>query len=180
VVSRLITALAAARQRAWGLAGDRAPGADGNLIPAGTGATIVLARPEKEKAAPAWKKTYGFHPLAAFAGHGAGAGGEALAIVLRAGNTGSNTASGHIEVTRPALAQLPPKVRRRVLIRTGSGGGTHDFLAWLASPSRRLHYPAGMTITKQMQQAILALPGRVGSPPMTPAGRRGQAHGWPG
>jgi DDE family transposase len=109
VVSRLITALAAgapralaatgtaraaARQRAWGLAGDRAPGADGNLIPAGTGATIVLARPEKEKAAPAWKKTYGFHPLAAFAGHGAGAGGEALAIVLRAGNTGQIPPAG--------------------------------------------------------------------------------------
>ena len=46
-----------------------------------------------------------------------------------------------------------------MLIRTDSGGGTHEFLAWLASPGRRLHYSVGMTITDEMQQAILSLPG---------------------
>jgi hypothetical protein len=51
-----------------------------------------------------------------------------------------------------------------VLIRTDSGGGTHDFLAWLASPSRRLHYPAGMTITEDIQDAITQLPDRVWEP----------------
>jgi len=179
VVSRLISALAAegpralravrqaraaARERAWALAGDRAPGADGSLIPVDIDATIVLAHSEKEKAAPTWKKTYGFHPLAAFADHGAGAGGEALAILLRAGNAGSNTASEHVEVARLALAQLPRRARRRVLIRTDSGGGTHEFLAWLASPGRRLHYSVGMTLTEEMQEAILALPDRVWEP----------------
>jgi Transposase DDE domain group 1 len=158
------TARAAARERAWALAGDRAPGAGGRLIPVDIDATVVLAHSEKEKAAPTWKKTYGFHPLAAFADHGNGAGGEPLAIVLRPGNAGSNTASEHIEVTRLALAQLPRKLRRRVLIRTDSGGGTHDFLHWLASPSRRLRYSIGMTITEDMQQAILALPDRVWEP----------------
>jgi len=179
VVSRLISALAAegpralravrqaraaARERAWALAGDRAPGADGSLIPVDIDATIVLAHSEKEKAAPTWKKTYGFHPLAAFADHGAGAGGEALAILLRAGNAGSNTASEHVEVARLALAQLPRRARRQVLIRTDSGGGTHEFLAWLASPGRRLHYSVGMTLTEEMQEAILALPDRVWEP----------------
>ena len=58
VVSRLVTALAAdapralrairrvratARQRAWALAGERAPGADGSLIPVDIDATIVIA-----------------------------------------------------------------------------------------------------------------------------------------
>ena len=43
-------------------------------------------------------------------------------------------------MTQLALAQLPRRLRRRVLIRTDSGGGTHDFLAWLASPGRCLHY----------------------------------------
>ena len=124
----------------------------------------MLAHSEKEKAAPTWKKTYGFHPLAAFADHGAGAGGEPLAILLRSGNAGSNTAAEHIEVTKLALAQLPRKLRRRVLIRTDSGGGAHDFLNWLASPGRRLHYSAGMTITEDMQGAILALPERVWEP----------------
>ena len=47
------------------------------------------------------------HPLSAFADHRAGAGGEPLAILLRADNAGSNTAAEHIEVTRLALAQLP-------------------------------------------------------------------------
>ena len=176
VISRLVSALAAdgpralaairraraaARERARALAGERAPGADGALIPVDIDATIVLAHSEKEKASPTWKKTFGFHPLAAFADHGAGAGGEPLAILLRAGNAGSNTASEHIEVARLALAQLPCKLRRRVLIRTDSGGGTHDFLSWLASPGRRLHYSTGMTITEDMQQAILALPDRI-------------------
>jgi hypothetical protein len=90
VVSRLVTALAAdapralrairkaratARQRAWVLAGERAPGADGSLIPVDIDATIVIGL-EKEQAAATWKKTFGFHPLAAFAGHGGGAGGN--------------------------------------------------------------------------------------------------------
>jgi hypothetical protein len=179
VISRLVSVLAAdapralaairraraaARDRAWTLAGERAPGADGSLIPVDLDATIVLAHSEKEKAAPTWKKTFGFHPLAAFADHGAGGGGEPLAILLRAGNAGSNTAAEHMEVTRLALAQLPRRTRRRVLIRTDSGGGTHEFLAWLASPGRRLHYSIGMTITDDMQQAILQLPDRIWEP----------------
>ena len=91
VVSRLVSALAAdapralrairkaraaARERAWALAGDRAPGADGPLIPVDIDATIVIAHSDKEKAAPTWKKTFGFHPLAAFADHGAARAGK--------------------------------------------------------------------------------------------------------
>jgi hypothetical protein len=179
VISRLVSALAAegpralrairraraaARERAWALAGDAAPGADGGLIVVDLDATIVTAHSEKEQAAPTWKKTFGFHPLAAFADHGAGAGGESLAIMLRPGNAGSNTAAEHIEVTKLALAQLPRRSRRRVLIRTDSGGGTHDFLAWLASPGRRLHYSVGMTITDDIAGAILTLPDRIWEP----------------
>jgi Transposase DDE domain group 1 len=179
VVSRLITALAAdapralrairkaravARDRAWALAGDDAPGADGSLIPVDIDATIVAAHSEKEQAAPTWKKTYGFHPLAAFADHGAAGTGEALAIMLRPGNAGSNTAAEHIGTARIALAQMPRRLRRRVLIRTDSGGGTHEFLAWLTSPGRRLHYSVGMTITEDMQEAIGQLPDRIWEP----------------
>jgi hypothetical protein len=72
VVSRLITALAAdtpralkairkaqacARERAWALAGERAPGQDGSLIPVDIDATIVIAHSDKEKAAPTLKVT---------------------------------------------------------------------------------------------------------------------------
>ena len=95
---------------------------------------------EKEQAAPTWKKTFGFHPLTVFADHGAEGSGEPLAIMLRPGNAGSNTAADHFQAVRLALAQLPRAMRRRVLIRADSGGGTHEFLAWLAQPGRRLHY----------------------------------------
>ena len=105
-----------------------------------------------------------FRPLGAFADHGAAGTGEAVGIMLRPGNAGSNTAAGHIEVTRLALAQLPRRARRRALIRNDSGGGTHDFLAWLASPGRRLHYSVGMTITEDIAEAILNVPERVWEP----------------
>jgi Transposase DDE domain group 1 len=186
VISRLVSALAAdapralrairraraaGRERAWALAGERAPGADGSPVVVDIDATIVTAHTEKQQAAPTWKKTFGFHPLAAFADHGTGAGGEALAILLRPGNAGSNTAAEHIEVTKLALAQLPRRLRRRVLIRTDSGGGTHEFLSWLASPGRRLRYSIGLTITDDMQDAILALPDRIWEPAYDASGQ---------
>ena len=88
----------------------------------------MTAHSDKQQAAPTWKKTFGFHPLTVFADHGADGSGEPLAIMLRPGNAGSNTAADHITATKLALAQLPGQPRRRVLIRADSGGGTHEFL----------------------------------------------------
>ena len=152
------SARAAARERAWALAGPTAPGGDGGLVTVDLDATIVIAHSEKEQAAPTWKKTFGFHPMTAWADHGAAGNGEPLAIMLRAGNAGSNTAADHVEAARLALAQLPRHLRRRVLVRADSGGGTHDFLNWLTARPRRLHYSVGMTITEEIQAAILKAP----------------------
>jgi len=102
--------------------------------------------------------------MTAWADHGSTGNGEPLAIVLRAGNAGSNTAADHIETTRLSLAQLPRHQRRRTLVRTDSGGGTHEFLTWLTAPSRRLHYSAGMTITQDMQGAIGKVPASAWTP----------------
>jgi hypothetical protein len=179
VVSRLVTRLAAdapaalqairaarasARARAWELAGDAAPGVGGALVTVDIDATIVTSCSEKEQAMPTWKKTYGHHPLTVFADHGPDGSGEPLAVLLRAGNAGSNTAADHIEATRLALAQLPRHLRRRVLLRADSGGGTHDFLAWLAKPGRQLAYSVGFTITEDVQDAILKIPARAWTP----------------
>jgi hypothetical protein len=180
VVSRLVAGLAgdlpralkavrgaraAARERAWALAGGAAPGADGGPVVIDLDATIVIAHSEKEQAAPTWKKTFGFHPMTAWADHGQDGNGEPLAIVLRPGNAGSNTAADHIEAARLALAQLPRRLRGRVLVRADSGGGTHEFLRWLAARSRPLRYSIGMTITEDMQAAI----GKVPASSWTPA-----------
>ena len=105
-----------------------------------------------------------FHPLTAFADHGPGGTGEPLAIVLRPGNAGSNTAADHIEAARLALAQLPRHLRRRVLIRADSGGGTHEFLGWLTRPGRRFHYSVGFAMTEEVCEAILKVPAQVWTP----------------
>jgi hypothetical protein len=193
VVSRLVAALAgdlpralkavraaraAARERAWALAGDAAPGAGGPVI-VDLDATIVIVHSEKEQAAPTWKKTFGFHPMTAWADHGQDGNGEPLAIVLRPGNAGSNTAADHIETTRLALAQLPRRLRGRVLVRADSGGGTHEFLHWITSRSRPLHYSVGMTVTEDMQAAVLRVPRSPGRPLTTGTGRSGTARGSP-
>ena len=106
VVSRLVAALAAdlprsvkairaaraaAREHAWALAGEAAPGSGGGLVTVDLDATIVIAHSEKEQAAATWKKTFGHHPMTAWADHGQGGNGEPLAVVLRPGNAGSNT-----------------------------------------------------------------------------------------
>jgi hypothetical protein len=59
---------------------------------------------------------------------------------------------------------VPRQLRREVLIRTDSGGGTHEFLAWLARPGYRLHYSVGMTITDDIQDAILQVPAAAWTP----------------
>ncbi|WP_371778509.1 IS1380 family transposase [Streptosporangium subroseum] len=178
-VSRLIDRLAAdttkalkairaaraiAREHAWTLAESTAPGADGELIPIDLDATIVISHSEKENATPTWKKTFGFHPMTAFADHGPDGAGEPLTLVLRAGNAGSNTATDHINATVLALAQLPKTRRRQILIRTDSGGGTHEFLTWLTRPGRWLKYSIGFTITDDIGAAILRLPASAWTP----------------
>ncbi|MEV6980656.1 IS1380 family transposase [Sphaerisporangium sp. NPDC051017] len=157
-------ARAAARERAWALAGGDAPGADGDLIPIDIDATIVTAHSDKQDAAPTWKKTFGFHPMTVFADHGPAGAGESLALLLRPGNAGSNTAADHIDATSLALAQLPKQRRRKVLIRTDSGGGTHEFLSWLTRPGRWLAYSIGFTLTADIGEAILALPADAWTP----------------
>lgn len=165
-VSRTITALAqdadrvlgeiakarrSARTQAWALAGEASPlhgiSADAPLI-IDLDATIVISHSEKEQASPTFKKTFGFHPLAAFVDHGPDGTGELLAIDLRPGNSGSNTAADHIAVTRQALAAVPEidarRPGRKVMIRTDGGGASKEFLRFLTR--RGVSYSIGWTL----------------------------------
>ncbi|MEU9044610.1 MULTISPECIES: IS1380 family transposase [unclassified Kitasatospora] len=183
-VSRLIDTLSAAgpralaavrraradvRERVWQLAGQTAPGADGQVTVDIDG-VLVIAHSDKEAAAATWKKTYGHHPLMAFVDHGPAGSGEPVAAVLRPGNAGSNTAVDHIEAACLALTQLPKTYRRgrRTLIRTDSGGGTHAFVNWLDARGRWLSYSVGMTITDQVHQAVLLVPASAWTPAVEP------------
>jgi len=148
------TARAAARARVWELSGAQAPNhcsdAQSPLI-VDIDATLVTAHSEKEHASPTYKKGFGFHPLLAFIDHGRPGCGEPVAGLLRPGNAGSNTATDHIELVKDVLAGLPGgKARpgKKVLIRTDTAGGTHDFLNFLTK--RRLSYSVGFMLPTTM------------------------------
>lgn len=171
---KALAAIAAARARAragaWKLAGAHAPdrGISGDHpVIVDVDATLVTAHSDKEKAAPTFKRGYGFHPLCAFVDHGAEGTGEPLSILLRPGNAGSNTAADHISVARDALRQLPftgkgGRIGRKVLIRADSGGGTHEFVDWLHA--RKLGYSLGFTLPDDAVQRIAQIPDQAWTP----------------
>lgn len=164
------TARAAARSRAWALAGSNAPDhATGvrNPLVVDLDATLVTSHSDKEGAAATFKRGYGFHPLCAFVDHGSAGTGEPLTMLLRPGNAGSNTAADHITVIKKALAQLPghqPGRRpgRKVLIRTDAAGCTHDVLNWITG--QRLSYSVGFTLPGHTPDLLAKIPERVWAP----------------
>jgi len=183
-ISRLITRLAndapaalkainfaraRARAQAWALAGAQAPGharsvTDPLIID--VDATLVTSHSDKENAAPTFKKGFGFHPLCAFLDHGAQGTGELLAIQLRPGNAGSNTATDHIHVVRDAFAQVPGlagcRPGKSVLVRTDGAGGTHRLIEWLTA--QRVQYSIGYTLPSDAGELIEQIPDQCWTP----------------
>ena len=130
-------------------------------------ATLVTSHLDKEQARPPLKRGYGFHPLCAFLDHGAQGTGELLAIQLRPGNAGSNTANDHIGVLRDAFQQLPtsrPGARpgKSVLVRTDGAGGTHRLIGWLTG--QRVQYSIGYTLPSDTGELIEQIPDQCWTP----------------
>lgn len=163
------SARASVRAVAWKAAGAQGPDhridAETPLI-IDIDATLITAHSDKQHAAPTYKRGFGFHPLCAFADHGTGGTGEPLAVLLRPGNDGANTAADHKKVLADALAQLPGnpgyRVGRKVLVRTDAAGGTHQFLEYLSA--RRLAYSIGFGLTETIADAVDALPATAWTP----------------
>src|SRR5512144_2650463 len=119
----------------------------------------VTAHSDKEGAAPTFKRGYGHHPLWAFADHGPDGTGEPLAVLLRPGNAGSNTAADHVRGVADALRQLPGRRRgRSVLVRADAAGATHEFLRWLTARGRALAYSVGFPLPNDAAAAIAKIP----------------------
>ncbi|MBC7632039.1 IS1380 family transposase [Aeromicrobium sp.] len=164
------TARATARARAWALAGTDAPdhGTHArNPLIVDLDATLVASHSEKENAKPTYKRGFGFHPLCAFVDHGPDGTGEPLAMLLRPGNAGSNTAADHLVVIKAALAQFPghtPGTRpgRKVLIRIDGGGATHAVLDWLTG--QRLSYSVGYSLPAHTPDLLELIPEDVWTP----------------
>ena len=96
-------------------------------------ATLITAHSQKEGAAPTFKKGFGFHPLGAWLANT----GESLAMLLRPGNAGSNTVTGHLQVLGDALAQVPTRWRGRLIVRVDGAGATHELVKHLLSLNTR-------------------------------------------
>jgi Transposase DDE domain group 1 len=150
-------AVSAAREVAWRATGEEPAGFVIDLD-----ATLVTTKADKQDAAPTWKRTYGHHPLLAMDA----ARGEVLAVMLRPGNAGSNTAADHVVVLGQALDALPAReraghqpgddpglVRAEGLVRADAGGASH----WLVEEcgDRNLQFSVGYWIDGRVRDALL-------------------------
>lgn len=120
-------------------------------------ATLITAHSNKQRAAATFKKGFGFHPLGGWCANT----GEALAMLLRPGNAGSNTVADHVRVLADAIAQLPVAYRRKILIRVDGAGATHDLIDHIEHMNRlwrSVKFTVGWTITDVDETAIAALP----------------------
>ena len=155
-IDAINAARAGVRAAAARLPGGALPLSGGRLI-VDIDATLVDCHSEREWAAPAFKRGFGFHPILAFADHGPAGTGTPLAAILRPGNAGSNTAADHVAVLAAALAQLDPAQRATVLVRADSAGGTKEFTAHLAGAG--LAYSVGFAgYLPYLKAAIDAVP----------------------
>jgi hypothetical protein len=139
---------ARARERFWEL--DGAP----ERLTIDVDATLITAHSEKEKAAGNYKHGYGFHPLGAYADETR----EALAMLLRPGNAGSNTAADHKTVIDLALAQIPAEQIESIaiLVRADSAGATHETADHCHEGNLRFSF--GYELTETVRAAILETP----------------------
>ena len=148
MLDALRAAHARARARFWEL--DGAP----ERLTIDVDATLITAHSEKEKAAGNYKHGYGFHPLGAYADETR----EALAMMLRPGNAGSNTAADHKTVIDRALAQIPAELIEsiEILIRADSAGATHETADHCHDGNLRFSF--GYELTETVRAAILQTP----------------------
>jgi hypothetical protein len=147
MLDALRAAHARARARFWQL--DGAP----ERLTIDVDATLITSHSEKEQAAGNYKHGYGFHPLGAYADETR----EALAMILRPGNAGSNTAADHVAVIDRALAQIPAErvENLEILVRADSAGATHDTADHCHDGNLRFSF--GYELTETVRAAILQI-----------------------
>ena len=135
---------ARARSRFWDLAG--AP----ERLTIDVDATLINSHSDKDGAAGNYKGGYGFHPLAAYADETR----EALAILLRPGNAGANTAADHVCVIDRALGQIPAAHIEdlEILVRADSAGATHETAEHCQHAGLRFSF--GYELTETVREQI--------------------------
>lgn len=130
----------------------------GNTIVIRMDASLVIAHSGKELAAGTFKGTFGHHPLMAWCDNTF----ESLALKLRQGSAGSNTTCDHIEVLDEAIAQIPARYRRDLLITVDGAGASHGLINHITTlnsrPGHRVHYSIGWDLGDRERTAIGRVP----------------------
>ena len=158
MLDQIRLARAEARDRAWTargeltgseLPGSRAAGKRIVEVVIDLDATLVTAHSDKEDARGNFKGGFGHHPLGAWLDNT----GEALAMLLRPGNAGSDTATDHLTVLHRALSQIPDRWRsKKTLIRADGAGYSHALISALAEQG--LDFSVGYPVTEAVRDAI--------------------------
>jgi hypothetical protein len=162
-VAALDAARAQVRRRGWELGALPQPvaavleGAPAGPLCLDLDATLVVAHSDdKDGAGKTYKRTWGFHPMTVWLDRGDGTG-EALAIELRKGNAGANTATDQIAMVERALAQLPELPGELdVLIRADTAGAVHKLLDHIREVAR-CRFSVGMPFKPAVRAAIHSL-----------------------
>ena len=176
VAKRIDKARAKVRAHVWsqlpgGVPASRVAGTDlGDTVVLDVDATLVAAHSEKEGAASTFKKGFGYHPLGVWCENTQ----ESLALMLRPGNAGSNTAADHVAVLSAAIGQVPAAHRRKLLIRADGAGASHELLEWItgqdAKRGRSVQYSVGYAVTDKVRDAIARVPKKAWQPAITAQG----------
>jgi Transposase DDE domain group 1 len=121
-------------------------------------ATLVNSYSEKDCAAGNFKGGFGFHPLTAWCDNT----GEALAIIPRVGNAGSNTATDHVSIIDAAIGAIPAAHRHNLLITIDGAGSSHAVLNHLevlnARAGSTVDYSVGFDLDVRVRTALALLP----------------------
>ena len=120
-------------------------------------ATVTPACSDKELAEPNFKG-FGHHPLLGYCDNT----GEPLAGMMRRGSAGSNTTADHLQVLGDAIAALPPKFRRRLMVTADGAGASHGLITRLDQLAARrgyeLTYSVGWELGARERTAIRLVP----------------------
>jgi hypothetical protein len=88
--------------------------------------------------------------------------GEPLALMLRPGSAGSNTAAVHLRLLREAVEALPPAFRRKIMVTCDGAGASHDLVKELDRLARRHGYQVtwsvGWALGAREQAAVGKIP----------------------
>ena len=124
-------------------------------------ATLVVAHSDKELAAGTFKGGWGHHPLMAWCDNT----GECLALELRKGSAGSNTTADHIAVLDEAIAAVPSRYRRDLLITVDGAGASHGLVDHITAlntrPGHRVHYSIGWDLGARERTSLGRVPAHV-------------------